>query len=397
MAYPPAAGNLFLAYTQVSAASADLETRLAGLGGSGVIKGSAKLVQATYQALATDNLILGYTASGPFTITLPPGVVNAGQVIAITKTSASFDLSVAPSAGETIDNSATPIVLSAQGQSAIFQSHGTAQGGAGWKMIGQSLPGGLGRPFILKSAAYLVATGDWTGTDHLTIRANAAGGNFTITLPSVVMLATGARLTITKIGGTNTVTLAGAGAEIIHNANTQLLTGDAETITIAAEASQWYIVSRTVASGGGAPTTADYLVKTADATLSAERVVTDTASVTVDWATAGQAKFNAKAVDIVLTMTATPFTVTAADCATGQCTVLADIAGGTVNLPAVAAVAIGTRITLIKINGGAGSVVLDPAGAETVRGNLTEGVANIWETRTILNSGARWENVGSSA
>ena len=45
--------------------------------------------------------------------------------------------------------------------------------------------------------------------------------------------------------------------------------------------------------GGGAPTTADYLVKTADAGLSAERVVTDTATVTWDWATAGLVKANA--------------------------------------------------------------------------------------------------------
>lgn len=49
--------------------------------------------------------------------------------------------------------------------------------------------------------------------------------------------------------------------------------------------------------GGGAPTTADYLVKTADAGLSAERVVTDTATVTWDWATGGQAKANATVAD----------------------------------------------------------------------------------------------------
>ncbi len=45
------------------------------------------------------------------------------------------------------------------------------------------------------------------------------------------------------------------------------------------------------AGGSGAPSTADYLVKTADAGLSAERVVTDTTSITADWATGGQAKF----------------------------------------------------------------------------------------------------------
>jgi hypothetical protein len=41
---------------------------------------------------------------------------------------------------------------------------------------------------------------------------------------------------------------------------------------------------------GGAPTDADYLVKTTNGSLSAERVVTDTTYITWDWATAGQAK-----------------------------------------------------------------------------------------------------------
>lgn len=45
-------------------------------------------------------------------------------------------------------------------------------------------------------------------------------------------------------------------------------------------------------TGGGAPADADYLVKTANGSLSAERVVTDTATVTWDWSVAGQAKAN---------------------------------------------------------------------------------------------------------
>lgn len=53
------------------------------------------------------------------------------------------------------------------------------------------------------------------------------------------------------------------------------------------------------AAGSGAPTTADYLVKTADGGLSAERVVTDTGTVTWDWATGGQAK--ATVVDLTCT------------------------------------------------------------------------------------------------
>lgn len=44
--------------------------------------------------------------------------------------------------------------------------------------------------------------------------------------------------------------------------------------------------------GGGAPTTAQYLVAASDATLSAERVATDTTTITWDFGTAGQAKAN---------------------------------------------------------------------------------------------------------
>jgi len=57
-------------------------------------------------------------------------------------------------------------------------------------------------------------------------------------------------------------------------------------------ATEGYVDSAIVAAGtgSGAPTTADYLVKTANAGLSSERVVTDTASLVWDWATAAQAK-----------------------------------------------------------------------------------------------------------
>lgn len=44
--------------------------------------------------------------------------------------------------------------------------------------------------------------------------------------------------------------------------------------------------------GGGAPTNATYIVASADPTLSAERALTDTATVTWDFGTAGQAKAN---------------------------------------------------------------------------------------------------------
>jgi hypothetical protein len=66
--------------------------------------------------------------------------------------------------------------------------------------------------------------------------------------------------------------------------------------------------------GGGAPTTADYLVKTADAGLSAERVVTDTTSITVDWATAAQAKIQREALtgDVTAAQNSNATTIAAA-------------------------------------------------------------------------------------
>jgi len=57
--------------------------------------------------------------------------------------------------------------------------------------------------------------------------------------------------------------------------------------------------------GGGAPTNATYIVETANATLSAERVLTDTATVTWDFSTPGQAKANAVGSGSVASGTAT--------------------------------------------------------------------------------------------
>jgi hypothetical protein len=54
-----------------------------------------------------------------------------------------------------------------------------------------------------------------------------------------------------------------------------------------------YLVKDGGAPGGsGAPTNAQYIVAASDATLSAERVATDTATITWDFGTAGQAKAN---------------------------------------------------------------------------------------------------------
>jgi hypothetical protein len=66
--------------------------------------------------------------------------------------------------------------------------------------------------------------------------------------------------------------------------------GDVQEITLGAGLS---MTGTTLSSSGGgaAPATADYLVKTADGTLTAERVVTDSTSITANWSTAGQVAF----------------------------------------------------------------------------------------------------------
>lgn len=69
----------------------------------------------------------------------------------------------------------------------------------------------------------------------------------------------------------------------------QLGTGTADATTFLRSDQAW---AATGGGGGGAPTTAEYLVGAADATLSAERVVTNTATVTWDLSTASQAKAN---------------------------------------------------------------------------------------------------------
>lgn len=76
----------------------------------------------------------------------------------------------------------------------------------------------------------------------------------------------------------------------------------------------------------GAPSDADYLVKTANGGLSAERVVTDTATLTWDWATAGQAKAN-----VIVTFDGLAPTTTRGDLIARDATTNARLAIGAAN------------------------------------------------------------------
>jgi hypothetical protein len=67
--------------------------------------------------------------------------------------------------------------------------------------------------------------------------------------------------------------------------------GDFQEISLGSGLSMSGTTLSASGGGGGAPTTAEYLVKSADATLTAERVVGDSTSITANWATSGQVSF----------------------------------------------------------------------------------------------------------
>lgn len=82
-------------------------------------------------------------------------------------------------------------------------------------------------------------------------------------------------------------------ADVVAGSTSDTLTLVAGTnVTITTDAATDSItINASGGGGGGAPTNADYLVKTANGGLTAERVVTDSTSVTANWSTAGQVSF----------------------------------------------------------------------------------------------------------
>jgi Concanavalin A-like lectin/glucanases superfamily/Chaperone of endosialidase len=107
--------------------------------------------------------------------------------------------------------------------------------------------------------------------------------SFTITRPTIPV-----PLPLTR-GGTEGTTAA--------EARTKLELGDLAMLTAPGGTTTFLRADKTWAvppgGGGGAPTDAEYITSTANATLSAERVLTDTATITWDRTTAGQIKANA--------------------------------------------------------------------------------------------------------
>jgi hypothetical protein len=84
-----------------------------------------------------------------------------------------------------------------------------------------------------------------------------------------------------------------AGTDSQTYAEVQLLAGSNVTLTTSAvnNRAAVTIASTGGGGGGGAPTTAEYLVKSSDATLTAERVVNSSSNIAPDWSTAGAVTF----------------------------------------------------------------------------------------------------------
>lgn len=112
------------------------------------------------------------------------------------------------------------------------------------------------------------------------------GSDFEIALGTFTAPSTLARTTVLKSSNANAAVNWGAGTKKIY-------------VAVPAE---YLLILATLQSllDAKAPSSPDFLVKTADGVLSAERVVTDTATIAADWATAGQAKFNVVDASITL-------------------------------------------------------------------------------------------------
>lgn len=157
--------------------------------------------------------------------------------------------------------------------------------------------------------------------------------------------------------------------------------GDFQEITIGSGLSMSGTTLTASGGGGGAPTTAEYLVKTADATLTNERVVTDSTTVTANWGTAGQVSFERAALTGDVTASANSNSTTIGTNAVTygkfqQVAALSVVGNGT-SLTANAGAITGTAGQVLRVNNGGtalafGAVDLSTAGAIT--GTL--GVAN---------------------
>jgi len=177
-------------------------------------------------------------------------------------------------------------------------------GGGNWNNSGTANPatnaGGINISALFPTnAAYAAVT---TQNSTNTYTANFGASAFTQTVPSGFIswdVATAPpaitppaiRIKHRAAGGAAGAPASLANGELAYNEQDDTLyygKGDSG----AGVATSIVAIGGTLAAGGGAPVGAEYITSTSDATLTSERVLTDTATVTWDRTTAGQIKAN---------------------------------------------------------------------------------------------------------
>ena len=139
--------------------------------------------------------------------------------------------------------------------------------------------------------------------------------------------------------------------------------------------------------GGGAPTTAEYLVKTADATLSAERVVGDSTSIVANWATSGQVSFERAALTGDVTASANANATTIANSAVTNAK-LANMTASTIKARITASTGAPEDATLTQ--------VLDLVGS-AAQGDILYRGASAWTRLGAGTSGQYLQTQGAAA
>lgn len=224
---------------------------------AGAVAGQrASIREVTTDAVATNDhtLVVDCTASDR-TQTLPAAPPD-GFILRFKKVAAANTLTIARNGNE-IDGVAANVAMTGEGDTWTLQYNATT---TGWWTIGK----------------ILTAAGSGTVTSVAqTVPAELSVAGSPVTTTGTLALTwasgSGSKFIGTPAGG-------GAGAY----AGRALVAGDIPTIA------QSQVTSLTSDLAGKAPNTPDFLVKTADGGLTAERVVTDSTSITGNWAVAGQ-------------------------------------------------------------------------------------------------------------
>lgn len=379
------------------------------ISGTGTISGSASGTNTGDQNTFSTFSVAGQTdvvADGlADTLTLV-----AGSNVTITTNATTDTITIAASGGGVTDGDKGDITVSASGTTWTIDSQAVTYAkiqnvSATDKLLGRSTAGAgsveeitctaAGRALLddLDAAAQRTTLGLGTlATQSGTFSGSSSGtntGDVTLSGTPTYLTIAGQVITRNLIDLTAHVTgdlpfsniAQASAASVLLGRGSASGAGDFQEITIGSGLSMSGTTLTASGGGGGAPTTAEYLVKTADATLTAERVVTDSTTVTANWTTGGQVSFERAALTGDVTASANSNSTTigtnAVTYAKFQQVAALSVVGNGGSTTANAGAISGTAGQVLRVNNGAtalafGAVDLSTAGAIT--GTL--GVAN---------------------